>query len=389
MKCGSARLTIGDVVKERVERCKDPQESGFERFVGLEHLDTGRLEVIRFGSTNDVTTGCKICRKGDILFGRRNPYLRRASIVNFDATCSGDIIVLIPDESKILQDYLPILLTSKIFWKKAMSSQGGTMSKRIQMEDLASYEFTLPECKIQRKIVDLIWSIEKQINLMNKQICDLNLLIKSRFIEMFGDPIQNPKRWRKEKLRNLLLIERGGSPRPIDAFITDDKNGLNWIKIGDAKDGSYYIDSVKEKIKPEGLKKTREVVPGDLLLSNSMSFGKPYIMKISGCIHDGWLVLRDSNNHFNKLFLCIALGYPSVMQAFKGSARGAVVNNLNKDLVGAIDFIVPPIELQNQFIDFVEQVDKSKYNLQSYIEELTSMQISLINNPGVSGNEAE
>ena len=117
---------------------------------------------------------------------------------------------------------------------------------------------------------------------------------------MFGDPIQNPKRWRKEKLRNLLLIERGGSPRPIDAFITDDKNGLNWIKIGDAKDGSYYIDSVKEKIKPEGLKKTREVVPGDLLLSNSMSFGKPYIMKISGCIHDGWLFLRDSNNHFHK-----------------------------------------------------------------------------------------
>ena len=192
--------------------------------------------------------------------------------------------------------------------------------------------------------------------------------MKSRFIEMFGDPIQNPKRWRKEKLRNLLLIERGGSPRPIDAFITDDKNGLNWIKIGDAKDGSYYIDSVKEKIKPEGLKKTREVVPGDLLLSNSMSFGKPYIMKISGCIHDGWLVLRDSNNHFNKLFLCIALGYPSVMQAFKGSARGAVVNNLNKDLVGAIDFIVPPIELQNQFIDFVEQVDKSKFELKNTVE---------------------
>jgi len=151
---------------------------------------------------------------------------------------------------------------------------------------------------------------------------------------MFGDPISNPKGWEKKKLCNLLLIERGGSPRPIDDFITDDENGLNWIKIGDAKEGSYYIDSVKERIKPEGLKKTREVEPGDLLLSNSMSFGKPYIMKIPGCIHDGWLVLRDTEDRFNKLFLCIALGYPSVTHAFKGSARGAVVNNLNKDLVG-------------------------------------------------------
>ena len=183
---------------------------------------------------------------------------------------------------------------------------------------------------------------------------------KSRFIEMFGDPIQNPKKWNKKKLRELLEIERGGSPRPIDDYITDDPNGLNWIKIGDAQEGSYFIDSVKEKIKPEGLKKTREVIPGDLILSNSMSFGKPYIMKIPGCIHDGWLLLRDSENHFNKLFLCMALGFPSVTHTFKGSARGAVVNNLNKELVGELDFIVPPIELQDQFVKFVQQVDKSK-----------------------------
>ena len=206
-------------------------------------------------------------------------------------------------------------------------------------------------------------------NYYRQLITKLDDLVKSRFIEMFGDPIQNPKEWNKEKLRDLLIIERGGSPRPIDDYITEDPNGLNWIKIGDAQEGSYYIDSVKEKIKPEGLKKTREVVPGDLILSNSMSFGKPYILKISGCIHDGWLVLRDSENRFNKLFLCMALGSPSITHAFKGSARGAVVNNLNKDLVGALDFIVPPIELQNKFVEFVEQVDKSKVIAQKAAEK--------------------
>lgn len=99
--------------------------------------------------------------------------------------------------------------------------------------------------------------------------------------------------WEQRKLGELLRIERGGSPRPIDEYITDDLEGLNWIKIGDAPiDGSSLITSTAERIKKEGLGKTRQVFPGDLILSNSMSFGKPYILGIPGCIHDGWLVLR-------------------------------------------------------------------------------------------------
>ncbi len=198
-------------------------------------------------------------------------------------------------------------------------------------------------------------------------------LIKSRFIELFGDPIENPKGWEKRKLRDLLLIERGGSPRPIDNYITEDSNGLNWIKIGDAQEGSFYIDSVKEKIRPEGLKKTRQVVTGDLILSNSMSFGRPYILSISGCIHDGWLLLRDLDGRFNKIFLCFALGFPSVTQAFKSKARGAVVNNLNKDLVGSLEFILPPKKLQDQFATFLEQVDKSKVIYEKIIRNLDNV----------------
>ncbi len=372
MKCGSARLTIGDVVKERVERCKDPQESGFERFVGLEHLDTGRLEVIRFGSTNDVTTGCKICRKGDILFGRRNPYLRRASIVNFDATCSGDIIVLIPDESKILQDYLPILLTSKIFWKKAMSSQGGTMSKRIQMEDLASYEFTLPECKIQRKIVDLIWSIEKQINLMNKQICDLNLLIKSRFIEMFSD-------YDKASLTELADITMGQSP---DSSTYNDQGiGVPFYQ-GKTEFTDTFVTVNKYCSEPKKMAKEM-----DILMSVRAPVGAVNLTSQKCCIGRGLAAITPKEGRTDVLFLFNAL--KTMEQQISDMGVGSTFTAISKDDMKKIRIPVAPINLQNQFSDFVKQVDKSKYNLQSYIEELTSMQISLINNPGVSGNEAE
>ena len=187
---------------------------------------------------------------------------------------------------------------------------------------------------------------------------------------MFGDPISNPKGWPKKRMGDILTIERGGSPRPIDNYITTEKDGINWIKIGDTTADTIYIDSVKEKIKPEGLKKTRQVYPGDLILSNSMSFGKPFILNIPGCIHDGWLLLRDSDNHFNKIFLCITLGFPSVLSAFKGMARGGVVNNLNKDLVGSLEIIIPPMDIQDSFVEFLEQVDKSRFKV---IQSLTKL----------------
>ena len=109
--------------------------------------------------------------------------------------------------------------------------------------------------------------------------------------------------WEVKKLGDVCIIERGGSPRPINAYLTDSADGINWIKIGDASEGSKYITSTKERIKPEGVKKSRMVHKGDFILSNSMSFGRPYILNIDGCIHDGWLVIHDKNNVFDKSYL--------------------------------------------------------------------------------------
>ncbi len=110
------------------------------------------------------------------------------------------------------------------------------------------------------------------------------------------------QKWQYKKIGDVCVVERGGSPRPIAAYITDDPKGINWIKIGDTDD-SMFITKTAQKIIPEGMRKSRYVKPGDFLLSNSMSFGRPYILKIDGCIHDGWLVLRDTNEIFDKRFL--------------------------------------------------------------------------------------
>ena len=143
---------------------------------------------------------------------------------------------------------------------------------------------------------------------------------------------------------------------------------LNWVKIGDAPQQGNYITKTAEKIIPEGLSKTREVHPGDLILSNSMSFGKPYIMAINGCIHDGWLLIRDTNKVFDLKFLCQMLGIEQMLSQYKALAAGSTVNNLNKELVGNTNVKIPNIKEQQQIGDYFANLDnlitlhQRKYN---------------------------
>ena len=142
-----------------------------------------------------------------------------------------------------------------------------------------------------------------------------------------------------------------------DRFITKEENGLNWIKIGDAPEQGNYITKTEEKIKPEGLSKTREVHPGDLILSNSMSFGRPYILAIDGCIHDGWLAIRDTEKRFDLKFLCTLLGTDNMLSQYKAMAAGSTVNNLNKELVGATTVSYPVMDEQVKLGEFFDGID--------------------------------
>ena len=176
-------------------------------------------------------------------------------------------------------------------------------------------------------------------------------------------------KWREVKMGDVCLIERGGSPRPIDKYITQEKNGINWIKIGDTNE-SMYITSTAQKIIPEGMKKSRYVQPGDFLLSNSMSFGRPYILAIDGCIHDGWLVLRDINNVFDKHFLYYYLSAPITYQKFKSLAVGGVVNNLNSEMVRNIKVALPPLEEQRKIAAVLDKVSDLIAKRRQQLEKL-------------------
>ena len=149
--------------------------------------------------------------------------------------------------------------------------------------------------------------------------------------------------WEYKKLGEVCRIERGGSPRPIKDFITNSPDGLNWIKIGDTDPQGKYIYSTKEKIKPEGLRKSRWVEVDEFLLSNSMSFGRPYILKTNGCIHDGWLVLRDYQKSLIIDYFYYLLISPHVQNQFRTKAQGSTVSNLNTDRVADVNIAFPSL----------------------------------------------
>jgi type I restriction enzyme S subunit len=161
--------------------------------------------------------------------------------------------------------------------------------------------------------------------------------------------------WTTKRLEEVCQIERGGSPRPIQNFITTDSNGLNWIKIGDATASGKYIYKTEEKIRPEGAKRSRMVYEGDFILSNSMSFGRPYIMKTSGCIHDGWLVLREREPKINQDYLYYVLGSDLVFHQFDRLAAGSTVRNLNIGLVKGVEIPIPSASEQRRIVGILDE----------------------------------
>lgn len=168
-------------------------------------------------------------------------------------------------------------------------------------------------------------------------------------------PFEIPVGWDWVRLGSIAGIERGGSPRPIEAFLTESLDGLNWIKIGDTEKGGKYITSARERIRPEGLSKTRKVYPGDFLLTNSMSFGRPYITQIEGCIHDGWLRISPPSS-LNKDYLYLLLSSPFMRAFFVATAAGGVVQNLNADKVRGVPIPLPPLAEQTRIVTRVTEL---------------------------------
>ena len=384
---------LDDVLKRRIEQRQQSEEyprlafASGQGVIPLSERKTNNREQL---TKDEYTKKYLVTELNDIVY---NPANVKYGAIDRNKCGRGLISpIYVTFTTNEVPGFIERIVTSHDFQQRALRFEEGTVTKRqsVNPEDLVTLDILVaPKREEQQKIATYFDSLDHLITLHQRKCEETKKLKKYMLQKMFP---QNGKRvpeirfagftddWEQRKFGELVIIERGGSPRPINKFITGDENGLNWVKIGDAPEQGNYIIQTKEKIKPEGLSKTREVHPDDLILSNSMSFGRPYIMAIDGCIHDGWLLIRDNEKRFDLKYLCCMLGTDMMLSQYKQMAAGSTVNNLNKELVGNTVVKYPSPEEQSKIGDYFSTLDNMITLHQRKCEELQKIKKFMLQN---------
>lgn len=362
-----------------------------------EVLDCEKDEIPYLNDVSLLTASAQVLQDGDVVLADTAEDNTVGKATEVHGLGKGGMVAglhTIPCRVKkgdFVPKWLGYYMNSHMYHDQVLPYVTGIKVSSISRTAISETLIVVPPLEEQKAIVSALSEVDQLLTELKKIVFKLKDFKKGCLYLMFpqdGSDIPQMREpgyaghWEQSKFGELVIIERGGSPRPIDKFVTDDEHGLNWIKIGDAPEQGNYITKTKEKIKPEGLSKTREVHPGDLIFSNSMSFGKPYIMGIDGCIHDGWLLLRDTEHRFDLKYLCYMLETDMMLSQYKAMAAGSTVNNLNKELVGNTDVKYPMLTEQVKIGECFSTIDKlitlHQQKFDKYVQIKNAMMSELI-----------
>ncbi|WP_051890602.1 restriction endonuclease subunit S [Chryseobacterium vrystaatense] len=323
-------------------------------------------------------------KQNDLLL-TKDGTLGRLAVVGNEVICINQSVAVIKTNKYINVFFLKHLLQDNFYQKVMIENAGGSTIKHIYITVVDKMPIIVPPLPEQEAIAEALSDADAWIGSLEQLIAKKRLIKQGAMQEL----LTLKEDWEVKKLGEVVHVYRGGSPRPIQDFITDKSDGINWIKIGDTSSSGKYIVSTNEKITPDGEKNSRRVYPGDFLLSNSMSFGRPYILKIDGCIHDGWLVLQNYKAYFDTEFLYYLLTSKYVTDQYKSKAAGSGVLNLNKEVVSTVELIIPSLTEQTCIATILSDMDaelealegqlgKAKQIKQGMMQELLTGRVRLV-----------
>ena len=389
-------VTFGKICKNVSTRVNDPKNSNYERYVGLEHLDTIEPKILRFGSTQNVKSSMTLFSKKQILFGRRNWYLRRVAVADFDGICSADIYVLEAKGSQILPDFLPLFMHSNQFFDETMKYSSGSMSTRVKWSDLEKIKFTIPFISEQKKIIKIISVIDESItktqNLLDKlktyKESKANDLLtkgightKFKKVKSFFDTYDEiPGEWNVLKLKDICTEkpEYGANVSAVE------KNELlpRYIRITDLNDdGSLRTKEWKsineEKAKPYLLQE------GDFLFARTgATVGKTYVYrkKDNRCAYAGYLIrFKPNNKSLNPDFLFYFTHSTKYWKWLVATQTWGVQPNVNAEQYSNMSIPLPPLLEQQKIASILTQLDEQYRQLENHLSLLKTMRKSMIN----------
>jgi len=382
---------FSDFVENIVEKVI-PRESGLEHYIGLEHLDSGSLIINRFGDPQSLK-GEKIkIYKGDVIFAKRNAYLKRASLAEFDAVASAHSMVLRAKPDVIMNDFFPFFMQSDTFWDVAIRISVGGLSPTINWKAMAKQEFLLPPKDQQAIIAELLWDMDDVVEKEKKVLEKLEVYKASYLKDLFMGKIRLspnntkfketslgliPGEWKVKKVEDVAKVIRGSSPRPKGdpRYYGGDVPRLMGEDV--TRDGKYVTPKI-DFLTEEGAKLSRPMPKGTLVMICSGNVGLCSILAVDCCIHDGFLAFPELSEDCNLDFLYYTFN-SQLHRLFQNATHGGVFTNLTTSIIKNFKIPIPPKNEQDFIAKEVSTQDEKICVLKKRIKTSKSLQKALIN----------
>lgn len=349
---------------------KKPTEEDKAHYIGLEHIDPGCFNIVRWGSDVAPTGDKLLMQKGDVLFGKRRAYQRKVGIAPFDGIFSAHGMVLRPNTKIIDANYFPFFISSDRFMETAVRISVGGLSPTINWKDLAKQEFDLPSLEEQKVLADKLWAAYRLKEGYKKLLAATDEVVKSQFIEMFGNPVTNTKGWKTAKIKDVAP----------EMPSKEQLSGKIWLLNLDMIESNTgrIIEKVYEDV--ENALSVQSFDEGNVLFSKL----RPYLNKVvipdePGMATTELVPLRPEPSKLHKVFLSHLLRGNQFVNYANDIAGGTKMPRMPLTELRNFDCILPPMDKQLEFVFIAEQVDKSKFELKQCIEHIDKVIKSLIN----------
>ena len=361
-------VCLGDVAREIKQKVPVGQELPT---VGLEHLDPGEVELAHWDEGVE-TTFTKAFSKGQVLFGRRRAYLRKAAVAPFDGICSGDITVIAAKEG-LSPRLLPFIVQNESLFDHAVTNSAGSLSPRVKWQSLSQFEFELPNADKQEELADILWAAQETRSRYKQLLTACGDVVKSQFVEMFGGPDPTESDCPPVTIGELAADMRYGTSKKAS-----DSGEFKYLRMNNMTDDGRLDLSDLKYIDLSGAElENAKVVRGDLLFNRTNSrekVGKTCVFnKNEPMVIAGYIVRVRFDERVEPGYVSAFLNSSYGKGLLRKMAKGAVGQaNISAKEMAKIELPLPPIELQRSFLDFVAQVDKSKFAVQKALDELNA-----------------
>lgn len=365
-----SKVKLGEVAIEHKETCKGSKD-GYP-IVGLEHLVPEEVTLTAWDEGND-NTFTKMFRKGNVLFGRRRAYLKKAAVAPFDGICSGDITVIEAIPDRILPELLPFIIQNDDLFDFAVGKSAGSLSPRVKWEHLKNYEFELPDMEKQRELAELLWAMDATKKSYQKLIAATDELVKSQFMEQFV--IETP--YERTRLGDHISQIRGVSYKPADLRPSLSEESVLLLRANNISAGRINHDEVQYVAK-EKVSIVQLIQAGDILMCASSGslehVGKAAIClpSIEGETFGAFCKLIRPKGDLLPEYIAAYLETDEYREIIMQLACGSNINNLKTEHIDELQIPAPPAEVQEAFVSFLRQSDKSKFELEQALSELTA-----------------